>query len=53
MTINLTSHTLDGSSGNHAADIPVRLEHVKSNLIIFKSVMDEGGRFQLKFHLKN
>lgn len=52
MTINLTSHTLDGSSGKHAADIPVRLEHVKSNLIIFKSVMDEGGRFSIKIPSK-
>ena len=45
MTIYLTSHTLDGTSGKHAGDIPVRLEHVKSNFVIVKGTMDEGGRF--------
>ena len=52
MTIYLTSHTLDGSNGKHAAGIPVRLEHVKSNLIIIKGMMDEGGRFSAEIPSK-
>lgn len=48
MTIYLTSHTLDGTNGKHATDIPVRLEHVKSNSVIIKGTMDEGGRFSVE-----
>ena len=43
----LTSHTLNGTDGSHAASIPVTLEHVKSKKVIFVREMDHGGRLSI------
>jgi 5-hydroxyisourate hydrolase len=40
----ITSHTLDGFSGNHAAGIEVFLLDTKTGLRIFAAKMDDGGR---------
>ena len=56
---NITSHTLDGFSGNHAAGIEVFLIDTKTGRKVFRSKMDQGGPSLLfghcryKFHLKN
>lgn len=41
----LTSHTLNGSDGTHAADIAVTLVDLNRGTQVLASVMDAGGRF--------
>ena len=41
----LTSHTLNGSDGTHAGEIPVTLRDLASGRVLLTVVMDEGGRF--------
>ena len=45
---NITSHTLDGLSGNHAAGIEVCLIDTKTGLKVFTSKMDQGGRLTIE-----
>lgn len=45
---NITSHTLDGFSGNHAAGIEVVLIDTKTGRKVFKSKMDQGGRLSIE-----
>ena len=45
---NITSHTLDGFSGNHAAGIEVFLIDTKTGHKVFRSKMDQGGRFSIE-----
>ena len=45
---NITSHTLDGFSGNHAAGIAVFLIDTKTGLKLFRSKMDQGGRLSIE-----
>ena len=45
---NITSHTLDGFSGNHAAGIEVFLIDTKTGCKVFKSKMDQGGRLSIE-----
>ena len=40
----LSSHTLNGSDGTHAAGIPVTLANLTSGEIVLTSEMDDGGR---------
>ena len=40
----ITSHTLNGFDGTHAAGIAVQLRNTVNGSIIFASKMDEGGR---------
>jgi len=44
----ITSHTLDGFSGNHAAGIEVILINTKTGRKVFKSKMDQGGRLSIE-----
>ena len=44
----ITSHTLDGFSGNHAAGIEVTLINTKTGLRMFRAKMDEGGRLSVE-----
>ena len=44
----ITSHTLDGFSGNHAAGIEVTLIDTKTGLRMFRATMDEGGRLSVE-----
>ena len=41
----LTSHTLNGSDGTHAAGIAVTLRDLGSGTVLLTGEMDEGGRF--------
>ncbi|MBO6776406.1 MAG: hydroxyisourate hydrolase [Marinibacterium sp.] len=43
----LTSHTLNGSDGTHAGEIPVTLRDLASGSVLLTAVMDEGGRLAL------
>ena len=45
---NITSHTLDGFSGNHAAGIEVFLIDTNTGLKVFRSKMDQGGRISIE-----
>ena len=45
---NITSHTLDGLSGNHAAGIEVFLIDTKTGSKVFRSKMDQGGRLSIE-----
>ena len=45
---NITSHTLDGFSGNHAAGIEVCLIDTKTGRTVFRSKMDQGGRLSIE-----
>ena len=45
---NITSHTLDGFSGNHAAGIEVFLIDTKTGRKVFRSKMDQGGRLSIE-----
>jgi len=45
---NITSHTLDGFSGNHAAGIEVVLIDTKTGRKVFRSKMDQGGRLSIE-----
>ena len=45
---NITSHTLDGFSGNHAAGIEVSLIDTKTGRKVFRSKMDQGGRLSIE-----
>ena len=45
---NISSHTLDGFSGNHAAGIEVVLIDTKTGRKVFKSKMDQGGRLSIE-----
>jgi 5-hydroxyisourate hydrolase len=40
----LTSHTLNGSDGTHADDIPVTLTNIATGGRVFAAAMDGGGR---------
>lgn len=40
----LTSHTLNGTDGTHAGDIPVILRDLTTGSILMTAVMDAGGR---------
>ena len=40
----ITSHTLNGFDGTHAAGIAVQLRNTVNGSIIFSSKMDQGGR---------
>ena len=40
----ITSHTLNGFDGTHAAGIPVLLRNTKNRFIIFSAEMDARGR---------
>ena len=43
----ITSHTLNGNDGTHAAGIAVTLSRLgQVNEVIFATVMDQGGRLQ-------
>ena len=44
----ITSHTLDGFGGNHAAGIEVFLIDTKTGLRMFRAKMDEGGRLSIE-----
>ena len=44
----ITSHTLDGFSGNHAAGIEVFLIDTKTGRKVFRSKMDQGGRLSIE-----
>ena len=45
---NITSHTLDGFSGNHTAGIEVFLIDTKTGRKVFRSKMDQGGRLSIE-----
>lgn len=40
----ITSHTLNGTDGTHAGGIPVTLTNITSRVVLFSTVMDQGGR---------
>ena len=40
----ITSHTLNGFDGSHAAGIAVQLRNTKNGYVIFSTEMDAGGR---------
>ncbi|WP_299869635.1 hydroxyisourate hydrolase [uncultured Hoeflea sp.] len=40
----ITSHTLNGSDGTHAGGIPVTLTNLTTRTLLFRAVMDDGGR---------
>lgn len=40
----LSSHTLNGTDGTHAGDIPVTLSNLSSGAVVFTARMDAGGR---------
>lgn len=40
----ITSHTLNGSDGTHAGDIPVTLTNLTAGTVLFSAKMDPGGR---------
>ena len=40
----LTSHTLNGTDGTHAGEIPVTLTNLTTSTVTFTTQMDEGGR---------
>ena len=43
----ITSHTLNGNNGTHAAGIAVTLSRLgQVNEVIFATVMDQGGRLE-------
>ena len=44
----ITSHTLDGLNGNHAAGIKVYLIDTKTGFKVFREKMDEGGRLSME-----
>ena len=44
----ITSHTLDGLSGNHAAGIVVFLIDTKTGVKVLRAKMDEGGRLSME-----
>ena len=44
MSVTITSHTLNGTDGSHAAGVSARLVERKSGKILFKTQTDEGGR---------
>ena len=49
----LTSHTLNGTDGTHAGEIPVTLTNLTTSTVTFTAQMDEGGRLSENIDAKD
>lgn len=49
----VTTHTLNGVDGTHAAGIPVSLTRLSDGMIMFSTRTDEGGRLSEDVDLKD
>jgi len=49
----LSSHTLDGSDGTHAAGVRVRLANLATGVLLFETETDNAGRLSVTLDLSS